>query len=207
MSLSGRATPQVLVLYCSRNGDTRELAHQCARGAGQVRGIEVRIRTVPPVSDTTGPRLPAIPASGDLYATLDDLANCRGLLLGSPTRFGAMAAPLKHFIDQTGALWQAGALVDKPFGLFTSASSLHGGQESTLLSMSLPLLHHGMLYVGLPFHPQPDLAQTASGGTPYGASHWSGHDGSRRPDEVEKRLCRRLGERVARLALTLTPTE
>jgi NAD(P)H dehydrogenase (quinone) len=200
---ASRIPPYVLVLYYSRNGTTRELSHQCARGAGRVAGMDVRIRTVPPVSAESEKVRPSIPLEGDVYATLDDLAHCSGLLMGSPTRFGAMAAPLKYFIDQTGELWTSGALVDKPFGLFTCTSSLHGGQESTLLSMSLPLIHHGMLYVGLPFYPEADLARTDSGGTPYGASHWSGHDSSRLPDELEKRLCRRLGERVARLALTL----
>lgn len=197
--------PYLLVLYYSRNGSTRELAHQCARGAGKMEGLEVRIRTVPAVSPETAQVAPEIPAEGDVYCTQEDLAGCAGLLMGSPTRFGNMAAPLKYFLDQTGGLWAKGTMVDKPFGLFTSTSSLHGGQESTLLTMALPLIHHGMLYVGLPYHPHADLSETHSGGSPYGATHWASPQRGAHLDDTEKRLCRQLGERVARLALTLTP--
>ncbi|WP_020408278.1 NAD(P)H:quinone oxidoreductase [Hahella ganghwensis] len=194
--------PYILVLYYSHHGATRQLAHHIARGVGKVSGMEARVRTVPQISTVCEATEPDIPIEGDIYCTLEDLEKADGLILGSPTRFGNMAAPLKYFLDQTGALWQAGKLADKPAAVFTSTSSLHGGQEATLLSMMLPLLHHGMVLAGLPYG-DGHLQQTQGGGTPYGASHWSGPDGSRQPDETELALCRSLGERVARLAQQL----
>ncbi len=194
--------PYVLVLYYSRNGATRHLAHHVARGAGKVAGVEVRVRTVPPVSTDCEATKPTVPAEGDIYCTLEDLEHCSGLILGSPTRFGNMAAPLKYFLDQTGAMWQAGKLADKPAAVFTSTSSLHGGQETTLLSMMLPLMHHGMILAGLPYT-DGKLHETKGGGSPYGASHWSGALGDRQADDTELAMCRSLGERVGRLALQL----
>jgi len=190
--------PYVLVLYYSRQGATRELARQVARGV-EAAGMTARLRTVPAVSAECESVAPDIPEHGDLYATLDDLAHCAGLVLGSPTRFGNMAAPLKYFLDGTTALWLNGALIDKPAAVFTSTGSLHGGQESTLLTMMLPLLHHGMVLLGLPYA-EPALLATTSGGTPYGASHWAGGEGNRdvTPDEAE--LARALGRRVAHWA-------
>ncbi len=195
----------ILILYYSHSGATRQLAHHVARGVGKVAGLEAMVRTVPPVSPVCEATEPDIPVEGDIYCTLEDLEHAAGLVMGSPTRFGNMAAPLKYFLDQTGALWQAGKLADKPAAVFTSTSSLHGGQESTLLSMMLPLMHHGMVLAGLPYT-DGDLQKTQGGGTPYGASHWSGANGSRQPDETELALCRALGERVARLALQLQNT-
>ena len=191
--------PYILVLYYSRNGATRQMAHHVARGAGKVEGMEVRVRTVPPVSTECEATQPSIPAEGDVYCSMEDLEHCSGLVMGSPTRFGNMAAPLKYFLDQTGAFWHAGKLCDKPAAVFTSTSSLHGGQEATLLSMMLPLLHHGMLLVGLPYT-DGKLSAARGGGTPYGASHWSGALGDRQADDTELALCRDLGERVARFA-------
>lgn len=191
--------PYVLVLYYSRSGATAAMAQQVVRGVERVAGMAARLRTVPAISANTEQSEDDIPASGPLYCEHDDLAGCSGLVLGSPTRFGNMAAPLKYFIDQTSSLWLSGAMIDKPAAVFTSTTSLHGGQETTLLSMLLPLLHHGMLVAGLPYSEQ-GLMTTASGGTPYGASHWAGADNSRPVDEVESALCRALGERVARLA-------
>ncbi len=196
------AEPYVLVLYYSRHGATAEMARQVARGVEQVAGIGARLRTVPAVSANCEQTEDEIPAQGPLYCEQDDLRDCAGLAMGSPTRFGNMAAPLKYFIDQSSALWLSGALIDKPAAVFTSTSSLHGGQESTLLGMMLPLLHHGMVFAGLPYS-ESGLMTTASGGTPYGASHWAGHDNGRRVDEGEAALCRALGSRVARLALAL----
>ncbi len=193
---------RILVLYYSRNGSTAALARHAARGVESVAGAEAITRVVPSVSATTEATAPAVPEEGPPYATAEDLAGCDGLLLGSPTRFGNMAAPLKHFLDGTGAQWMAGALAGKPAGVFTSTSSLHGGQESTLLSMMLPLLHHGMVISGLPYS-EAGLMRTGSGGTPYGASHWAGPDNDRQLDEGESALCRALGARVARLALAL----
>jgi len=187
--------PYVLVLYYSRHGATAEMARHVARGVEQ-RGVEARLRTVPAVSAVSEASETDIPEQGPLYCELDDLRDCAGLVLGSPTRFGNMAAPLKYFIDQTSSLWLSGALIDKPAAVFTSTSSLHGGQESTLLSMMLPLLHHGMAIVGIPYS-EPGLMSSLSGGTPYGASHFAGADGSRAPDEAELQLCRALGSRVA----------
>src|SRR5919109_971907 len=161
---------EILVLYYSRSGATAELARQVCRGVESVAGASARLRTVPPVSaESEGPAKP-VPASGAPYATLDDLRETQGLLLGSPTRFGNMAAPLKHFLDGTGSLWLSGVLAGKPAGVFTSTQTLHGGQETTLLSMMLPLLHHGMYIVGLPYT-EAALTTTRSGGSPYGASH------------------------------------
>ena len=193
------AQPYVLVLYYSRHGATAAMAQQIARGIEKVGGVDACLRTVPAVSANSEQSEDDIPAEGPLYCELDDLRDCAGLVLGSPTRFGNMAAPLKYFIDQTSSLWLSGAMIDKPAAVFTSTSSLHGGQETTLLSMLVPLLHHGMLVAGLPYSEQ-GLMTTASGGTPYGASHWAGADNSRPVDEVESALCRALGERVARLA-------
>jgi NAD(P)H dehydrogenase (quinone) len=190
--------PYILVLYYSRQGATREMARLIARGIEST-GMSARLRTVPAISADCEQTAPEIPDTGDIYATLDDLANCSGLLLGSPTRFGNMAAPLKYFLDSTTPLWLNGALIDKPAAAFTSTGSLHGGQESTLLSMMLPLLHHGMVLVGLPYA-EPALLNTRTGGTPYGASHWAGGDGQQPISPDEAALCQALGRRVARWA-------
>lgn len=197
--------PFVLVLYYSRTGATREMALRIARGIESVAGIEARLRTVPPVAPTTSTAAPAIPDSGALYATPDDLRDCAGLALGSPTRFGNMAAPLKHFLDSTGELWQAGSLIGKPAMVFTSTASLHGGQETTLLSMMLPLLHHGMVIAGIPYS-APELFTTSAGGTPYGPSHHAGPAGEQPLCPAEERLCVTAGRRLAELARTLAPT-
>ncbi|PSF05345.1 NAD(P)H-quinone oxidoreductase [Marinobacter fuscus] len=196
-------TPYILVLYYSRNGQTAEMATQIGRGVARVQGIEARIRTVPAVSADTTASLPAVPDEGAPYASKDDLANCAGLALGSPTRFGNMAAPLKYFLDTTGDLWLNGKLAGKPAGAFTSTGSLHGGQETTLLTMMMPLLHHGMVLCGLPYS-EAALSQTETGGTPYGPSHWAGTDEQLALSEHEKTLCQAFGERLARLALKLT---
>jgi len=198
------STPYVLVLYYSRNGSTSEMARQIARGIEQG-GLEARLRTVPAISTECEAVTPAIPAEGAMYASLDDLKNCSGLALGSPTRFGNMAAPLKYFLDGTSNLWLTGALVGKPAGVFSSTASLHGGQESTLLSMLLPLLHHGMLITGLPYS-ESALLHTTAGGTPYGPSHHAGANGKRGLDEHEVSLCRALGQRLASIALKLENT-
>ncbi|KVV09445.1 MULTISPECIES: NAD(P)H:quinone oxidoreductase [Pseudomonas] len=198
------STPYILVLYYSRNGSTSEMARQIARGIEQG-GMEARLRTVPAISTECEAVAPAIPVEGALYASLDDLKNCSGLALGSPTRFGNMAAPLKYFLDGTSNLWLTGALVGKPAGVFTSTASLHGGQETTLLSMLLPLMHHGMLVTGLPYS-ESALLQTTAGGTPYGPSHHAGADGKRGLDEHEIALCRALGQRLASIALKLENT-
>lgn len=193
---------RILVLYYSRSGHTAQMAKYIAEGIERVPGAESFCRTVPPVvADITG-QGSSVPVSGDPYATLDDLANCDGLILGSPTRFGNMAAPLKHFLDQTGGLWQKGALTNKPGAVFTSTGSLHGGQESTLLSMMLPLMHHGMLMVGIPYS-EAALMNTQSGGTPYGASHLAGPTGGQSLQNDEITLCRALGQRVAAIATAL----
>jgi NAD(P)H dehydrogenase (quinone) len=192
----------ILVLYYSRHGATAELARQVARGVDSVADARARLRTVPAVSPDTLASEPTVPADGPPYATHDDLRECDGLLLGSPTRFGNMAAPLKHFLDGTSALWLNGGLDRKPAGVFTSTGSMHGGQESTLLSMMLPLLHHGMYLVGLPFTAA-SLNRTRTGGTPYGASHLAGTaagDGARLSDD-ERELAQLLGRRVAELAV------
>ncbi|MDE3736071.1 MULTISPECIES: NAD(P)H:quinone oxidoreductase [Pseudomonas] len=195
------SAPYILVLYYSRHGATAEMARQIARGV-ELTGLEARLRTVPAVSTECEAVAPDIPADGALYATLDDLRHCAGLVLGSPTRFGNMAAPLKYFIDGTSSLWLTGELVGKPAAVFTSTASLHGGQETTLLSMLLPLMHHGMLVTGLPYS-EPALLETRGGGTPYGASHHAGADGKRPLDEHEIALCRALGQRLAQTAQRL----
>ncbi len=194
----------ILVLYYSRHGATAQMARQIARGVEQG-GMTARLRTVPGVSSECTAVAPEIPDEGALYASLDDLRQCAGLALGSPTRFGNMAAPLKYFLDGTSGLWLTGELVGKPAALFTSTASLHGGQESTLLSMMLPLLHHGMLISGLPYS-EPALLHTQGGGTPYGASHLAGADGKRPLDEHEISLCRALGKRLAHIAQRLEPS-
>lgn len=193
---------EVLVLYYSRYGATRQLAESVCDGVHTVRGASARLRTVPAVSTVCEAIEPAIPTNGPPYAEPKDLRECDGLILGSPTRYGNMAAAMKYFIDQTGNEWASGSLIGKPAAVFTSTGTLHGGQESTLLSMMLPLLHHGMLIVGLPYS-ESDLETTQSGGTPYGASHVAGIDGSRPLTEEELRLARALGKRVAEIAIQL----
>jgi NAD(P)H dehydrogenase (quinone) len=193
---------EVLVLYYSHTGSVREMAQLVARGVEGVAGCAARLRTVPRVTATAGAAGPVVPESGAPYAELKDLQECIGIALGSPTRFGNMAAPMKYFWDSTGELWLKGALAGKPAALFTSTGSLHGGQESTLLSMMLPLLHHGMLIVGLPYT-EPELFATRSGGTPYGASHHAGAAGELPITEHERRLCIALGRRLADVALRL----
>ncbi|HED40795.1 MAG TPA: NAD(P)H:quinone oxidoreductase [Chromatiales bacterium] len=193
---------EILVLYYSRNGSVARMAQLVARGVEEVAGTTARIRTVPAVSTVCEATAATIPDEGAPYATHDDLKQCDGLLLGSPTRFGNMAAPLKYFLDSTGSQWLSGTLSGKPAAFFTSTASMHGGQESTLLSMMLPLLHHGMLICGIPFS-ETDLLNTRSGGTPYGASHLAGNDGKHPITEEEKRLCRALGRRLAQTALKL----
>lgn len=193
---------EILVLYYSRHGATHDMARQVAHGVESIPGAEARVRTVPPVSEVSEATAPAVPEAGAPYAVLDDLAECEGLVMGSPTRFGNMAAPLKHYLDQTTGLWLSGALDGRPAGVFTSTGSLHGGQETTLISMMLPLLHHGMYLVGLPYS-EPGLTATTSGGTPYGPSHLAGGDSDRPVDDTEAELCRCLGARVARAAMQL----
>lgn len=195
-------TREVLVLYYSRHGAVREMAQLVARGVGQMQGAAARLRTVPEVSAVTQTASPAVPPQGAPYAELQDLIECSALALGSPTRFGNMAAPLKHFLDTTSSLWVSGALAGKPAAVFTSTSTLHGGQETTLLSMMIPLLHHGMILMGLPYT-EPDLTATRSGGTPYGASHTAGTASDEALTEHEKRLCVALGRRLAGLTLKL----
>ncbi len=192
----------LLVLYYSRNGATRKLAEALAQGIDATEGTSARLRTVPAVSTVAEATEPDIPASGPPYVELRDLDECAGLALGSPTRFGNMAASLKYFLDGTGAQWFSGTLAGKPACVFTSTGSLHGGQETTLVSMMIPLLHHGMLIVGLPYT-EPELMTTATGGTPYGASHVAGMDGQRAVDETERRLAVALGRRLATTALRL----
>lgn len=194
-------TSYVLVLYYSRHGATRTMAKYIARGIEQA-GIEARIRTVPAVSANCEATEPAIPDEGALYCTEQDLAECSGLALGSPTRFGNMAAPLKYFIDSTSSLWLSGALIDKPASVFSSSSSLHGGQETTLMSMMIPLLHHGMVIAGLPYS-ESELLKTTTGGTPYGATHVAGPD-NREPDPLELNLCVAQGKRLGQLAQKLS---
>ncbi|HEY9199897.1 MAG TPA: NAD(P)H:quinone oxidoreductase [Gammaproteobacteria bacterium] len=193
---------EILVLYYSRHGATADMARHIARGVEEVAGMQARVRTVPAVSTVCEASADSIPDSGPPYATLDDLRECAGLALGSPTRFGNMAAPLKYFLDGTSALWLEGALIGKPAAVFTSTSSLHGGQETTLISMLLPLMHHGMLVLGLPYS-APELMSTRSGGTPYGASHLAGADSKLPVSEEEKSLCRLLGRRLAETARAL----
>jgi NAD(P)H dehydrogenase (quinone) len=192
----------ILVLYYSRNGSTRLLAEAIAQGIDRIEGAQARLRTVAPVAPTTELASPPIPDSGPPYAELRDLEECGGLALGSPTRFGNMAAPLKHFLDSTAGLWLSGALAGKPAAVFTSTTSMHGGQESTLLSMMLPLLHHGMLVLGIPYT-EPDLTRTSSGGSPYGASHVAPHGAPLALSAEERRLAQALGTRLAQTALRL----
>jgi NAD(P)H dehydrogenase (quinone) len=192
--------PDILVLYYSHRGAVREMAQHVARGIEQVNGVCARLRTVPRVSAVSEAVAPAVPEDGAPYCTARDLEECIGLALGSPTRFGNMAAPMKYFLDGTAPEWLKGALAGKPAAVFTSTGSMHGGQESTLLSMMLPLLHHGMIIVGIPYT-EPELMATQSGGTPYGASHIAGSAGERAVDATEKKLCIALGQRLAQVAL------
>jgi NAD(P)H dehydrogenase (quinone) len=193
---------EILVLYYSRSGATAELARQVCRGIEAVAGARARLRTVPAVSAESEEAARPVPLTGPPYATLEDLKETQGLVLGSPTRFGNMAAPLKYFLDGTAALWLAGALAGKPAGVFTSTQTMHGGQETTLLSMMLPLLHHGMYLVGLPYTERA-LNETQRGGSPYGASHVSGGAAQPALHEDEKTLAQALGRRVAELAVRL----
>lgn len=186
----------ILVLYYSRSGGTRQLARAIARGV-RASGLDAKLRTVPSLEAGSGDQA----EDDDLYCSLEDLANCSGLALGSPTRFGNMAAPMKAFLDQTTSLWMSGALIDKPATVFTASSSMHGGQESTLLSMMLPLVHHGMVYLGLPYS-EAALHNTSSGGTPYGASHVSGHS-NKTLSEDEYTLAVNCGKRLAKIASAL----
>lgn len=189
----------ILILYYSRGGSVRDMAQLIARGVESVPGMQARLRTVPGVSSNCEATEPDIPESGAPYVTLPDLEQCAGLALGSPTRFGNMAAPLKYFLDGTSGLWLKGALIGKPAALFTSSASMHGGNEATLLSMMIPLLHHGMLIVGLPYS-EPELSATTGGGTPYGASHVAGPGDERPISDAERKLCIALGKRLAETA-------
>ncbi len=193
---------EILVLYYSRYGAVRDMARHIGRGVEKVPGMQARLRTVPAVGPLHDPQADSIPADGEAYANLDDLTQCTGLALGSPTRFGNMAAPMKHFLDSTSALWLSGGLVGKPAAVFTSSSSLHGGQETTLISMMLPLLHHGMLLLGIPYS-EAALNRTRTGGTPYGASHVAGIHSDMPISDDEKILCQALGSRLAHLARQL----
>jgi len=193
---------EILVLYYSQGGAVKEMAQIIARGVESVNGAKARIRTVPKVSANCEATESDIPASGDPYAELSDLEECIGLALGSPTRFGNMAAPMKYFLDGTAGLWLKGALIGKPAAVFTSSGSMHGGNETTLLTMMLPLMHHGMLIVGLPYS-EPELSSTQSGGTPYGASHIGGAMDDKPITTDEKKLCMALGKRLAETALKL----
>lgn len=194
--------PYVLVLYYSRHGATAEMAQRIARGVNEVEGIEARLRTVPAISTVCEAVADSIPDEGAVYCSEEDLRHCAGLALGSPTRFGNMAAPLKYFIDGTSGLWLSGALINKPASVFSSTSSLHGGQETTLLSMMFPLLHHGMVISGIPYS-ESELISTQSGGTPYGATHVAGNDSNLPLTDTELSLCLAQGKRLATLALTL----
>jgi NAD(P)H dehydrogenase (quinone) len=194
--------PIILVLYYSRHGATRKLADLIAQGIESVPGIDARLRTVPAVSSVAEATEAGIPAAGAPYVELQDLADCAGLALGSPTRFGNMASAMKYFLDGTAAQWLSGTLAGKPAAVFTSTGSLHGGQESTLLTMMIPLLHHGMLIMGLPYT-HPELMTTASGGSPYGPTHWAGMDGNKPLTDDEKRLAIATGKRLAETAARL----
>ena len=194
---------EILILYYSHGGSVRQLAQLMARGVDQVGGMRARLRTVPHVSAVCEATEPAVPDKGAPYAELRDLEECAGIAVGSPTRFGNMAAPMKYFWDGTASLWMQNALVGKPAAVFTSTGSMHGGQESTLLSMLIPLMHHGMIIVGLPYS-EPELGTTQEGGTPYGASHFAGMANDRPVSETEKRLCMALGKRLAETALKLS---
>ena len=195
--------PEILVLYYSRGGSVAKLARQIARGIGEVEGMSARLRTVPPVAPITQVAAPPEPEDGAPYVEKTDLHECAGLLVGSPTRFGNMAAPMKHFIDSLGSEWASGALVGKPAAVFTSTATMHGGQESTLLTMLVPLLHHGCVVAGIPFT-EPALNSTRGGGTPYGASHVAGLRDAPEPSDDEAQLARALGRRVAQLAAKLS---
>lgn len=196
------ANPYVLILYYSRTGSTAQLAQYLARGVESVAGMEARLRTVPPISTTCEAVEKTIPDTGAVYASLDDLQYCQGLALGSPTRFGNMAAPLKYFLDGTSALWLGGHLVNKPACVFSSSASMHGGQETTLISMMLPLIHQGMILLGLPYT-EPALNHTLSGGTPYGATHVSGPNNDHPLSQDEMILAKHLGTRLGRFASIL----
>ncbi|MBQ0729108.1 MAG: NAD(P)H:quinone oxidoreductase [Oleispira antarctica] len=196
------ASPYILVLYYSRGGTTAKMAQAIAQGVEVISGIEARLRTVPAISANCEATEANIPSEGAVYCTEDDLKFCSGLIMGSPTRFGNMAAPLKYFIDGTSNLWMTSKLVNKPAGVFTATSSLHGGQETTLMSMALPLIHHGMVFCGIPYT-ESSLVHTETGGTPYGASHWSGTEGQRTLSEHELKLCHAQGKRIATLSLAL----
>ncbi|HOC12017.1 MAG TPA: NAD(P)H:quinone oxidoreductase [Thermomonas sp.] len=196
--------PEILVLYYSRGGSVARLARQIARGVGEVSGMQARLRSLPPVAPITQTAAPPEPEDGAPYVDKHDLAECAGLLLGSPTRFGNMAAPVKYFVDTLGAEWASGALVGKPAAVFTSTATMHGGQESTLLTMLVPLLHHGCVIAGIPFT-ESALNTTRSGGTPYGASHVAGIEDTPELSEDEAQLARALGRRVATLAKRLQP--
>lgn len=193
---------EVLILYYSRGGSVAALARQIARGVESVSGASAKLRTVPAVGPLTAPREAAIPAAGAPYVERQDLADCAGLILGSPTRFGNMAAPLKAFLDGTGSEWASGTLIGKPASVFSSTASMHGGQESTLLSMMLPLLHHGMLIMGLPYS-EPGINATRSGGTPYGVTHFAGQSDDASLSAEETELARAQGRRMAELVLRL----
>jgi NAD(P)H dehydrogenase (quinone) len=194
---------EILVLYYSPGGTTAEMANIIARGVEEIDGIQARIRTVPAVSPATEQTEPAIPESGPLYATLDDLVECDGLILGCPTHFGNMPAAMKHFIDGTSALWMGGKLAGKPAAVFSASTSMHGGQESTLLTMMLPLLHHGMLIVGLPYT-ETELFETKTGGSPYGATRLTDDLDATPLSEEERKLCLAIGKRVAITAKKLS---
>lgn len=196
----------ILVLYYSRYGATETLAREVCKGVDSVAGMSARLRTVPPVSTVVEASDAPIPESGPPYATISDLDECAGILMGSPTRFGNMAAPLKYFLDGTGSEWLSGTLAGKPAGVFTSTSSLHGGQESTLLTMAVPLLHHGMLIVGLPYTEEV-LSNTTTGGTPYGASHVTWNRKNDKLSDDEKLLATKLGQRVAEVAYKLAGSD
>lgn len=194
---------EILVLYYSQGGAVKEMAQLIARGVESVKGAKARVRTVPKVSANCEATESDIPDNGDPYCELTDLQECAGLALGSPTRFGNMAAPMKYFLDGTAGLWLKGTLIGKPAAVFTSTGSMHGGNETTLLTMMLPLMHHGMLIVGLPYS-EPALSSTQSGGTPYGASHIGGAMNDKKITDDEKNLCIALGKRLAETALKLT---
>jgi len=194
---------RILILHYSRNGATANMARQIARGVEEIGGMEAVLRTVPAVSSVCEAVEDTVPGEGAPYATADDIRRCDGLALGSPTRFGNMAAPMKYFLDGLGSLWLSGAMIGKPAAVFTSTASMHGGQESTLLSMMLPLLHHGMVILGLPYS-ETDLLRTRTGGTPYGPSHLAGEDSDLPLSGEEKNLCRAMGRRLATTASKLS---
>jgi NAD(P)H dehydrogenase (quinone) len=197
------AEKYILVLYYSKTSNTCKMAKKICHGVDSIEGIEARLRTVPELKLATDTEsTPKIPNAGAPYATIEDLENCSGLILGSPTRFGNMASPLKHFIDQTASTWLNGKLIGKPAGCFTSTGSLHGGMESTILSMMLPLFHHGMILSGIPYS-EASLGSTKSGGTPYGPSHLAGNDSGRELDTDEKNICIAMGKRIAELSLKI----